>query len=85
MKKALQIFERDFVPTFKLSLAHKDVGLATHMANTLGVPNFIGSAVHQLQKLAMGKGLGDETPSAVIKVIEETAGVTVESNKHKEQ
>ena len=81
----LQVFERNFDPTFKLSLAHKDVDLAGQMANSLGVPNLVGAAVHQLQKLAMGKGLGDETPSAVIKVIEETAGVIVESNKHKKQ
>jgi len=77
-----KIFERNFIPSFKLSLAYKDIGLASYMANSLGVPNLIGSSVHQLQKLAMGKGLGDESPGAVIKVIEETAGITVENQKH---
>lgn len=81
----LRVFERNFTPSFKLSLAYKDIGLAAYMANSLGVPNMIGASVHQLQKLAMGKGLGDESPSAVIKIMEETAGITVESQKHKEK
>jgi hypothetical protein len=50
------------------------------MANTLGVPNFIGAADHQLQKLAMGAGLGDEHAASVVKVIEETAGAEVKYN-----
>jgi 4-hydroxybutyrate dehydrogenase/sulfolactaldehyde 3-reductase len=73
----LKTFARDFEPGFKLSLAHKDIGLAAQMANTLGVPNFVGAAVHQLQKLAIGAGLGDENASAVVKVMEETAGTEV--------
>ena len=65
----------DFTPTFKLSLAHKDLGLATALAASLGVPSLMGTAAHQLHALAMGAGHGDDDQSATIKVLEACTGV----------
>jgi 3-hydroxyisobutyrate dehydrogenase-like beta-hydroxyacid dehydrogenase len=62
-------------PTFKLSLAHKDLGLATALAASLGVPSLMGAAAYQLHALAMGAGLADEDQSATIKVLEACTGV----------
>jgi len=70
-----RMFDRKFEASFKLSLAYKDLGLAAQLANSLNVPNLMGSAANQIQKLAMGKGLGDEDQCAAVKVIEEIAGV----------
>ncbi|MCC6175626.1 MAG: NAD(P)-dependent oxidoreductase [Chloroflexi bacterium] len=65
----------DFAPTFKLRLAHKDLGLAAGLAGALGVPSLMGSAAYQLHALAMGAGLGDEDQSATIKVLEACTGI----------
>jgi 4-hydroxybutyrate dehydrogenase / sulfolactaldehyde 3-reductase len=65
----------DFAPTFKLALAHKDLGLATALAHALGVPSLMGSAAYELHTLAVGAGLGDEDQSATIKVYEACSGV----------
>lgn len=65
----------DFAPTFKLSLAHKDLGLATALAASLGVPTLMGAAAYQLHTLAVGAGHGDDDQSATIKVIEACTGV----------
>ena len=72
---ANRVLTGDFSPTFKLSLAHKDLGLATALAGALGVPSLMGAAAYQLHALAMGAGLGDEDQSATIKVLEACTGV----------
>src|SRR5215213_7140080 len=65
-----RVLTGDFSPNFKLALAHKDLGLATALAASLGVPSLLGSAAYQLHTLAVGTGLGDEDQSATIKVYE---------------
>ena len=72
---ANRVLTGDFAPTFKLSLAHKDLGLATALAGALGVPSLMGAAAYQLHALAMEAGLGDEDQSATIKVLEACTGV----------
>ena len=74
-----RVLPRDFAPSFKLALAHKDLGLATGLAASLGVPSLIGSAAYGLHTLAIGAGLGDEDQSATIKVLEACTGVPVQS------
>ncbi|MHB1414108.1 MAG: NAD(P)-dependent oxidoreductase, partial [Chloroflexota bacterium] len=69
----------DFSPTFKLSLAHKDLGLALRMAMELGVPTPLGDIAYQYHSLAMAEGLGQEGQAAYIKVIEKVAGVQARS------
>jgi 3-hydroxyisobutyrate dehydrogenase-like beta-hydroxyacid dehydrogenase len=65
----------DFSPNFKLSLAHKDLGLATALAASVGVPALMGAAAYQLHTLALGAGFGDDDQSATIKVLEACTGV----------
>ncbi len=70
-----KVFPGDFSPRFKLRLAHKDLALATALAQTVGAPALMGAAAHQLHTLAMGADLGDEDQTACIKVIEACTGV----------
>jgi 3-hydroxyisobutyrate dehydrogenase-like beta-hydroxyacid dehydrogenase len=70
-----RVLTGDFSPSFKLSLAHKDLGLATALAASLGVPTLMGAAAYQLHALAVGAGLGDEDQSATIKVLEACTGL----------
>lgn len=72
---------RNFDPSFKLRLSHKDLGLAAQMAASLGATNLMGAAAYQIQTLAMGMGLGDEDQTATIKVAEKTVGVEVKSKE----
>jgi 4-hydroxybutyrate dehydrogenase/sulfolactaldehyde 3-reductase len=73
----------DFSPTFRLALAHKDLGLALRSALQLGVPLPIGTAAHLVHALAMGDGLGEEGQAACIKVIEQAAGIQARRAKGK--
>lgn len=72
-----RVFVGDFGANFKLALAHKDLGLATALASSLGVPSLMGAAAHQLHALAIGAQLGDEDQTACIKVLEACTGVPV--------
>ncbi len=74
-----RVFADAMKPGFNRSLAHKDLGLATTLAASLGVPSLIGTAAHQLQTLAMGARLGDKSQTACINVLEECSGVPVRS------
>jgi len=69
-----------FAPTFKLSLARKDLVLAAGLAAELGVPSMIGAASLNLYTLAMGAGFGDEDQSATVKVLEAVTGVPVRAD-----
>jgi 3-hydroxyisobutyrate dehydrogenase-like beta-hydroxyacid dehydrogenase len=71
----------DFAPTFRLALAHKDLGLALRSALQLGVPLPMATAAHLVHALAMGEGLGEEGQAACIKVIERAAGVQARRTK----
>ena len=76
-----RVLPGDFRPNFKLSLAHKDLGLATALAARLGVPSLLGLAAHQIHTLALGAGLADEDQTACIKVYEACSGVPVRTSK----
>ena len=75
-----RVLVRNFEARFKLSLAHKDLGVAGRLADSLGSPNTIGQAAHEVHTLAMQMGLGDEDQSATVKVAEEVAGVEVRAS-----
>jgi len=73
-------FQRDFSSNFKLSLAHKDLGLASQKAGVHGIPSILGSAALAAHTLAMGKELGDEDQTAIVKVWEDCTGVEVKGD-----
>jgi 3-hydroxyisobutyrate dehydrogenase-like beta-hydroxyacid dehydrogenase len=75
------VFEGNFSPTFKLALASKDVGLASSMAASLGVPALLTAVSYQLHSLGVGQGLGDEDQTALIKLLEACTGAPVRTTK----
>lgn len=65
---APKMLDADFTPTFGLRLLHKDNRLAVALSEQLGCPTFIGSAVHQVNGLALAAGYGAEDTGAVHKL-----------------
>jgi 3-hydroxyisobutyrate dehydrogenase-like beta-hydroxyacid dehydrogenase len=72
------IAKRRFDSGFAINLACKDLGLISNLAKELGYPLFTGSLIEQLYRLARAIGLGHEDHTAVVKLFENIAGVTVE-------
>jgi 3-hydroxyisobutyrate dehydrogenase len=64
-------------PSFALNLAHKDLHLAMELADELDVPLPLGSATHNLQRMARKMGMGGDDSSAILHVYEKTLGKTV--------
>jgi 3-hydroxyisobutyrate dehydrogenase-like beta-hydroxyacid dehydrogenase len=68
---------RDFSPSFYLKLMLKDANLIAAFAQELNVPIPAAAATREIIKTAVNKGWGDLNASAMIRVIEENAGVEV--------
>jgi 3-hydroxyisobutyrate dehydrogenase-like beta-hydroxyacid dehydrogenase len=68
---------RDFSPSFYLKLMLKDANLISSFAQELNVPLPASAATREIIKTAVNKGWGEENASALIKVLEEMAGVEV--------
>ncbi len=64
-------------PSFALNLAHKDLHLAMELADELDVPLPLGSATHNLQRMARKMGMGNADSSTVLAVYEKVLGKTV--------
>ncbi len=64
-------------PSFALNLAHKDLHLAMELADELDVPLPLGSATHNLQRMARKMGMGANDSSTILHVYEKTLGKTV--------
>ncbi|MBS0547553.1 MAG: NAD(P)-dependent oxidoreductase [Proteobacteria bacterium] len=64
-------------PSFALNLAHKDLHLAMELADELDVPLPLGSATHNLQRMARKMGMGNNDSSTILNVYEKTLGKTV--------
>jgi 3-hydroxyisobutyrate dehydrogenase len=64
-------------PSFALNLAHKDLHLAMELADELDVPLPLGSATHNLQRMARKMGMGANDSSTILQVYEKTLGKTV--------
>jgi 3-hydroxyisobutyrate dehydrogenase-like beta-hydroxyacid dehydrogenase len=67
----------NFVATFALDLAHKDMRLALEMADELGVPGLIAPQVLNLMRMARGMGLGGMDSTSIIRVYETALGTEV--------
>lgn len=64
-------------PSFALNLAHKDLHLAMELADELDVPLPLGSATHNLQRMARRMGLGADDSASVLRVYETVLKKTV--------
>jgi 3-hydroxyisobutyrate dehydrogenase-like beta-hydroxyacid dehydrogenase len=75
------ILTRSFDYGGKISTMYKDVFLCLEEARELNVPMWVGSNVVQLWFHAMTQGRGEEDYTALIKMIEDWAGVIVGGNE----
>lgn len=72
-----RILRRDFAPGGTVDIAFKDQELETAFAKQLGVPVLLANVTQQVYQMARAAGLNKEDGSAVIKVLEQLAGVRV--------
>lgn len=72
-----RILKRDFAPSFRVDLAHKDLRLAQELADEARMPVPVTTAAFQTFTMARGLGFDGEDTTAVVKVWERIAGVQV--------
>ena len=74
---APRIFQRDFAPGFMVKLQQKDLRLVLQEADRLRLALPATSLVHSLFNALETMGAGDEGTQALVKVLEQLAGVAV--------
>lgn len=67
----------DFAPGFMMRLAYKDCRLALQMVEALGIAAPVGRAALASLEEGLARGLQDDDVGALLKLREESAGVTV--------
>jgi len=77
--KAPAVMKRNFTTNFSAKWLHKDVGLALDSARAAGVPLPITAVTEQMLRATIAKGYGDDDICAVIRILEDWAGVEVKS------
>ena len=76
-RSGTRMVARDFSPSGTTDISYKDQELETALAKALGVPMLLANVTQQFYQMARAAGYGKEDGSAVVKVIERLAGVTV--------
>jgi 3-hydroxyisobutyrate dehydrogenase len=72
-----RILARDFTPGGTVDISYKDQELETGFAKQLGMPLLLANVSQQVYQMARAAGLNKEDGSAIIKVLEQLAGVQV--------
>lgn len=80
-KKMPRALNRDFEPGFDIETSEKDIRLALEMANGVGANTPVTNEVYELYKRAIGKGIGDEDTTALVKLFEDTTSMPVQSEQ----
>jgi 3-hydroxyisobutyrate dehydrogenase-like beta-hydroxyacid dehydrogenase len=62
---------------FGLDLARKDLRYYTHLAEHLGLPSYLGEAVHQSFVLASALGYGDKMVGSMVEAQEKITGTAI--------
>jgi 3-hydroxyisobutyrate dehydrogenase-like beta-hydroxyacid dehydrogenase len=75
----LRAFNGSFNPGFTTDLLHKDLGLALDLAAENQTPVAMTALARQLYEMARAAGYGHNDYTALLKVLEEFAGVEVRS------
>ncbi|MFH1647535.1 MAG: NAD(P)-dependent oxidoreductase [Chloroflexota bacterium] len=75
------VFQGNFSPMYRLSLARKDISLAVQMGKEYDIPLPVGAIVEQKLIDAESAGLGDKHVDAVILRLEELIGLQVRSKQ----
>ncbi|GBC69868.1 2-(hydroxymethyl)glutarate dehydrogenase [archaeon HR01] len=71
------IAKRRFEGGFAIDLACKDLGIISSLSRELDYPLFMGSVVEQIYRLAKMLNLGREDHTAVVKIFEGLAGLSI--------
>jgi 3-hydroxyisobutyrate dehydrogenase len=69
------VIARDYSTRGALDIQIKDMDIVLQTGRRLGVPLLLGALVHQVNLIAQSKGMGREDASAVVKLIEDWAGL----------
>jgi 3-hydroxyisobutyrate dehydrogenase-like beta-hydroxyacid dehydrogenase len=77
LKRFPNVLAGDFAPRFSIALSRKDLGLATRLAESLGVPMLTTAVVLQVYEAAGAAGLDGQDMAAVTALFERWAGVEV--------
>lgn len=72
-----RILSGDYVPGGTIDISYKDQELETAFAKRLGVPVLLANVSQQVYQMARAQGLNKQDGSAIVKVFEQLAGVTV--------
>lgn len=72
-----RILARNFAPGGTIDISFKDQELETSFAKQLGVPLLMASLSQQVYQMGRAAGFSKEDGSAIIKVFERLAGVTI--------
>ena len=72
-----RILSGDFEPGGTIDISYKDQELETAFAKRLGVPLLLANVTQQVYQMARARGLNKLDGSAIVKVFEQMAGVTV--------
>jgi 3-hydroxyisobutyrate dehydrogenase len=75
-----QMIERNWAPGFTIDLQQKDLRLVLDAADDLGVPVPGTALVFQLYRALQNRGLGSEGNHALVKALEEMAGLELGSD-----
>ncbi|MBV1797218.1 NAD(P)-dependent oxidoreductase [Siccirubricoccus sp. G192] len=76
-RSAPRMIGRDFSASGTTDISFKDQELETGFAKALGVPILLANVTQQVYQMARAAGYGKEDGSAIVKVLERLAGVTV--------
>jgi 3-hydroxyisobutyrate dehydrogenase len=72
-----QVVQRDWRPGFTMDLQQKDLRLVLEAADQMGIPLPGTSLVFQLYRALQRKGLGSEGNHALVKALEDLAGIEI--------
>ena len=75
-----RILVGDFAPGGTIDISYKDQELETAFAKRLGVPLLLANLTQQVYQMARAQGLNKQDGSAIVKVFEQMAGVTIKGD-----
>jgi len=75
-----RILAGDFAPGGTIDISYKDQELETAFAKRLGVPLLLANLTQQVYQMARAQGLNKHDGSAIVKIFEQMAGVTVKGD-----
>ena len=85
LKRFPNVLAGDFTPYFSIALSRKDLSLALHMAESLGVPMLATSTVRQVYEAAGAAGLDTLDMAGVTTLYEQWAGVKVRAKRDEKE